>query len=111
MRVLILLFGSVSYAIFLVAFLYAIVFVNDFPDVKTVSSGEGGPLTQAIIVNLLLLSLFAIQHTIMARPVFKAWFTKIVPKPAERPTFVLLASLILCLMYWQWRPMPEVIWV
>jgi protein-S-isoprenylcysteine O-methyltransferase Ste14 len=61
-------------------------------------------------VNLLLLSLFAIQHTIMARPVFKVWFTKIVPEPAERPTFVLLASLILCLMYWQWRPMPEVIW-
>jgi protein-S-isoprenylcysteine O-methyltransferase Ste14 len=109
-RLLTLLYGSVIYGAFLVTFLYAMGFVSGFFVPKTVNSGTDGPLVQSILINVALLGLFAIQHLIMARTTFKAWWTKFVPKPIERSTFVLATCLCLGLMYWQWQPMTGVVW-
>jgi len=109
-RIIAFLYGLVSYLIFLGSFLYAIAFIGDFWAPKTINSGETGSLITAIIIDAILLSLFAIQHSGMARPAFKRWWTKIIPKPVERSTYVLFASLILILMFWQWRPLNMVIW-
>lgn len=109
-RVLILLFGLVSYGAFVVAIVYAVGFLANAAVPKGIDDGAVQPLVPSLIVNTLLLALFAVQHTIMARPGFKRWWTQFVPQPMERSIFVLAASLILILLFWQWRPLPTILW-
>lgn len=110
-RILAFLYGIVAYLIFLGSFLYAIGFVGDFWVPKTIDSGgETAAFWPALLINLSLLLLFAVQHSGMARPGFKRWWTKIIPRPIERSTYVLLASAVLILLMWQWRPLPSTIW-
>jgi len=104
------LYALVSYAIFFAAFLYAIVFVGDLPGPKTIDSGVPGPLIPSLIVDAMLLSLFAVQHSVMARPAFKRWWTRLVPPPIERSTYVLFASLALIALYAFWQPLTQPIW-
>jgi methanethiol S-methyltransferase len=109
-RAAILLYGAATYLFFLAVFVYTIGFVGGFVVPKHI---ENGPLVDpptAILVDVVLLGLFAIQHTVMARPAFKRWWTQIVPPAAERSTFVLFASALLALIDWQWRPLPGVVW-
>lgn len=109
-RILALIYGIISYAAFLAAFCYAIAFVGDFYVPKTINSGEAGAVLPSLLINAGLLALFAIQHSGMARPGFKKWWTKIIPKPIERSTYVLLASGTLFLLYWLWQPITDPIW-
>jgi methanethiol S-methyltransferase len=109
-RLLAFCYGLVAYAIFLGAFLYAIGFVDAMVVPKAIDDGKVTPVLEAVVINLVLLSIFAVQHSVMARQSFKRWWTKLVPASVERSTYVLLASLALILILWQWRPIPTVIW-
>ncbi|MGJ8714298.1 MAG: methanethiol S-methyltransferase [Maribacter stanieri] len=109
-KVLIVIYGIIAYLIFLVAFLYAIGFVGNLFVPKSIDTGEEISLVPAVLINLGLLSLFALQHSIMARPAFKKWFTKIIDPAMERSTYILLSSLILLFMYWKWQPMTTIVW-
>src|SRR5689334_10880011 len=104
------LYGAFVYMLFLATFLYAIAFVGDLQVPKTIDSGMAGAVGPALIIDLLLLGLFAVQHSVMARPAFKHWWTKFVPHAVERTTYVLFASMALLLLYWQWRPLAQPIW-
>jgi len=109
-RVLILLYALVSYALFTLSFLYALGFVGNYVVPKSIDVGSSSNLAEAVVVNLLLMSLFALQHSVMARPAFKRWSAQFLPAACQRSTYVLLSSLILLLLFWQWRPIPTVIW-
>ena len=109
-RLLALLYGTAAYALFLATFLYAIAFVAGLGVPKHIDNGIAAPFAVALGIDLVLLSLFAIQHSGMARPAFKRWWTRFVPVPIERSTYVLASSLVLILLFWQWRPLPQVIW-
>jgi len=109
-RVIAFIYGVVAYGVFFVTFLYAIGFVENIAVPKSVDGDAASGGGAAILVNVGLLGLFGLQHSIMARPQFKRWWTTVVSPAVERSTFVLLGSLLLALMMWQWRPMPSIVW-
>jgi methanethiol S-methyltransferase len=109
-RYLIILYGAVASLLFLAAFLYLVGFVGNLLVPRTVDHGLSAPIGQAVLVNVLLVAAFGVEHSVMARPAFKAWWTRFVPPSIERSTYVVLSSAVLVLLYWQWRTMPAVIW-
>jgi methanethiol S-methyltransferase len=109
-RILTLAYGVACYLAFLASFLYAVGFVGNLLVPKSIDSGPNGSLAASALVDTLLLLLFAVPHSVMARPTFKRWWTRFIPPPVERSTYVLVSSLTLGLLFWQWRPIPSVLW-
>src|SRR5687768_15823302 len=109
-RLSIFLYGVICYAIFFATFLYAVGFIGNFAVPRTLDGMPATNFTAALLIDLTLLGLFAIQHSVMARPAFKRWFTRLVPESAERSTYVLLSSLALIAMFAWWQPLGGVVW-
>lgn len=109
-RYLSFVYGVVCYSLFFAVFLYLIGFLNDVLVPKSVSSGEPGPMAKALLVDLGLIALFGIQHSVMARPGFKHWLTQFLPQAIERSSYVLATNIVLILSYLCWQPLPGVVW-
>lgn len=109
-RFALFLYSLAAYGLFLGVFLYLIAFVSNLGVPRSLDAGPPAGTLGAVAVDLLLVALFGLQHSVMARPAFKRWITRAVPAPVERSTFVLVASLVLLLMFWQWRPLPATVW-
>lgn len=109
-RFLALAYGVFNYLVFLVVFLYLVGFVGDFVVPRSVDHGPPAPVGLAIVIDVALVALFAVQHSVMARPAFKRWWTRVVPESIERSTYVLASNLVLALLFWQWRPIPATLW-
>ncbi|HWN71984.1 MAG TPA: hypothetical protein VNM90_30300 [Haliangium sp.] len=109
-RFMTLLYGVISYVVFLGALVYLIGFLNGFLVPKGIDDGDAVPLAQGVLIDVGLILLFALQHTVMARPWFKSWSKRVLPETIERSTFVLLAGVTLLVLFWQWRPLPGIVW-
>ena len=109
-RITFFAYGTLSYLVFFATFLYAIGFIGNFGVPRTLDGTPNGPLAVAFAIDVALLTLFAVQHSMMARKWFKDWWTRIVPRPLERSTYVLFSSVALILLFWQWRPLGGVVW-
>ncbi len=109
-RILVFAYGVINYAVFLGTFLYLAGFLGNFVVPKAIDSPAEGPLAVALLVNFSLVAVFGLQHSVMARPTFKRWWTRFVPEPMERSTYVLFTNAALILLYWQWRPMGGTVW-
>lgn len=109
-RIVVFAYGLVCYSVFFATFLYLMGFLANFGVPHSIDSGEAGPLGVALLVNGLLIALFGVQHSVMARPGFKARLTRVVPEAAERSTYVLATSAVLVLLFWLWRPIPGLVW-
>ncbi|GBF81294.1 methanethiol S-methyltransferase [Aphanothece sacrum] len=109
-KIIVFIYGIISYVIFLAIFLYAISFLCNIIVPKSIDSSPEIPLVKALLINVTLLGIFAVQHSLMARQKFKTWWTKFIFEPMERSTYVLFSSLALLLLFWQWQPMGGIIW-
>ncbi len=109
-RVIAFLYGLIAYVGFLIALLYAIGFIGNLWVPKTIDSGPAGPFGQSLLINLGLLGVFAVQHSVMARPGFKEWWTKFVPESVERSTYVMISNSLVFVIFWLWQPMPAAVW-
>lgn len=109
-RVAALIHGTISYLVFIASLLYAVAFVGNYLAPKSIDVGPEDGFAQSILTDVVLLGLFAVQHSVMARRAFKRWWTRIIPASCERSTYVLISSLLLILLFWQWRPIATTIW-